>query len=133
MGIGVGQERPQQSSRRYVLICRLSTMALMIRCLSILKQQVNFDWQGAYWKLGVQRASSEWRGKHLVNVAYRMLLASLIYMLWKERNSRLFNGNSDSPESDISGYANYKNHLVSLKLKESLQSIVFGRIWRIAW
>ncbi|KAL2235634.1 UNVERIFIED_CONTAM: hypothetical protein Sindi_1295600 [Sesamum indicum] len=32
----------------------------------------------------------KWRGKHIVNIAYRALLASSVYYIWRERNLRRF-------------------------------------------
>ncbi|KAK4384012.1 hypothetical protein Sango_3100800 [Sesamum angolense] len=50
-----------------------------------------------HWQHGIQWASSRWRGKHVVNAAFRSLLASLVYHIWQECNSRRFQQRSWTP------------------------------------
>ncbi|KAK4384364.1 hypothetical protein Sango_3068500 [Sesamum angolense] len=60
------------------------------RCLSILKTRIKFQWPRLEWKQGIIWASKRWRGTHLINVALRSVLASLVYHIWAERNNRKF-------------------------------------------
>ncbi|KAL0298204.1 UNVERIFIED_CONTAM: hypothetical protein Sangu_3154400 [Sesamum angustifolium] len=62
-----------------------------------IRQQIPLPWPHRDWQHGVQWASSRWRGKHVVNAAYRSLLASLVYHIWQERNSRRFQQRSRPP------------------------------------
>ncbi|KAK4382502.1 hypothetical protein Sango_2864500 [Sesamum angolense] len=59
-------------------------------CFAIIRQQIPFPWPHRDWQHGVQWASSRWSGKHVVNAAYRSLLASIVYHIWQERNARRF-------------------------------------------
>ncbi|KAK4380831.1 Retrovirus-related Pol polyprotein from type-2 retrotransposable element R2DM [Sesamum angolense] len=59
--------------------------------------KIPLPWPYRDWQHGVQWASSRWRGKHVVNAAYRSLLASLVYHIWQERNSRRFQQHSRPP------------------------------------
>ncbi|KAL0281753.1 UNVERIFIED_CONTAM: hypothetical protein Sradi_7290000 [Sesamum radiatum] len=52
------------------------------RCLVVLKQGVRFPWLHRGWEQDVLWASRRWRGKHLLNAAYRALFASIVYGIW---------------------------------------------------
>ncbi|KAL0306958.1 UNVERIFIED_CONTAM: hypothetical protein Sradi_6113100 [Sesamum radiatum] len=67
------------------------------RCFAIIRQQIPLPWPHRDWQHGVQWASSRWRGKHVVNAAYRSLLASIVYHIWQERNARRFQQRSRPP------------------------------------
>ncbi|KAL0307933.1 UNVERIFIED_CONTAM: hypothetical protein Sangu_3001900 [Sesamum angustifolium] len=62
--------------------------------VNILGSKLRFHWPYTDWKMGIKWASKKWRGSHLVNAAYRSLLAAVIYYTWKERNNRIFHGTS---------------------------------------
>ncbi|KAG8374942.1 hypothetical protein BUALT_Bualt10G0048000 [Buddleja alternifolia] len=95
---------------------------------------VHFEWPSGGWNDGVLKASMKRRGKHLMNISYRILLASIVYLIWQERNLRLFNGKKETPKSVASHTLNLvKNRLITLLLKESFQSLVIKRVWKIAW
>ncbi|KAL0288907.1 UNVERIFIED_CONTAM: hypothetical protein Sangu_2636900 [Sesamum angustifolium] len=55
------------------------TCSFSRRCLTIIRQQIPFLWPHRHWQRGIHWASSRWRGKHVVNAAFRSLLASLVY------------------------------------------------------
>ena len=59
-------------------------------CLAAVRQQVRFSWPDREWAWDVEWASKKWRGKHIVNIAYRALLGACIYHIWRERNLRRF-------------------------------------------
>ncbi|KAG8383638.1 hypothetical protein BUALT_Bualt04G0034800 [Buddleja alternifolia] len=86
------------------------------------------------WNRGVEWALSRWRGKHKVNVAYRGLVAEIVYLIWNERNIRWFEGKTRTP-SEVAHQANsiVKNRLLTMKLDDSLQCIAVRRLWRISW
>ncbi|KAL0455454.1 UNVERIFIED_CONTAM: hypothetical protein Slati_0884600 [Sesamum latifolium] len=42
------------------------------------------------WEIDVIWAARKWRGKHVINAAYRTLLSSLVYHIWQECNRRRF-------------------------------------------
>ncbi|KAG8365932.1 hypothetical protein BUALT_Bualt17G0023400 [Buddleja alternifolia] len=78
--------------------------------------------------------STKWRDKHLINIAQRMLLASTVYNTWRERNERTLNGKCNSAnEVAKQAIEIVKNRLITLKLKDSIRSLVLGRVWNIAW
>ncbi|KAL0449532.1 UNVERIFIED_CONTAM: hypothetical protein Slati_1509600 [Sesamum latifolium] len=50
-------------------------------CLSVIQRVVRFHWSHSSWAVAIRWASTRWRGKHVVNASYRVLLASLVYHL----------------------------------------------------
>lgn len=104
------------------------------KCMTILCSEVKFYWPYTDWKRGIRWAARKWRGKHLVNCSYRILLATLIYMIWRERNSRIFEQKKQTPEVVARRVLNLvKDKLISMNLEDSLQSRAVRRLWHIAW
>ncbi|KAL2252819.1 UNVERIFIED_CONTAM: hypothetical protein Sindi_0076600 [Sesamum indicum] len=60
------------------------------RCLAAIPHHIRFAWPNREWIRDVEWASRKWRGKHIVNVAYRALLDACIYHIQRERNLRRF-------------------------------------------
>ncbi|KAL2224881.1 UNVERIFIED_CONTAM: hypothetical protein Sindi_3121800 [Sesamum indicum] len=48
-------------------------------CLAAIRNHIRFAWPNREWTRDVEWASRKWRGKHIVNVAYRALLGACIY------------------------------------------------------
>ncbi|KAL0445479.1 UNVERIFIED_CONTAM: hypothetical protein Slati_1675800 [Sesamum latifolium] len=59
-------------------------------CLRAVRRRTRFPWPNREWNMDISWAAVKWRGRHVVNMAYRALLASLVYRLWEERNHRVF-------------------------------------------
>ncbi|KAL2246050.1 UNVERIFIED_CONTAM: hypothetical protein Sindi_2873200 [Sesamum indicum] len=57
-------------------------------CLAAIRHHTRFTWPNREWTRDVEWASRKWRGKYIVNVAYRALLGACIYHIWRERNLR---------------------------------------------
>ncbi|KAL2252009.1 UNVERIFIED_CONTAM: hypothetical protein Sindi_2323200 [Sesamum indicum] len=72
--------------------CRFSR-----RCLMEIRRTIRFLWHNREWKDDITWASRRWRGKHIINMSYRALLASCVYHIWKERNLRRFNHTERTP------------------------------------
>ncbi|KAL0283848.1 UNVERIFIED_CONTAM: hypothetical protein Sradi_7215000 [Sesamum radiatum] len=104
------------------------------RCLAIIRQQILLPWPHRDWQHGVQWASSRWRGKHVVNAAYRSLLASLVYHIWQERNSRHFQQRS-RPPSIVGSLVveEIRQRIISVPLRNSVSSLGLYRLWKIPW
>ncbi|KAL2237506.1 UNVERIFIED_CONTAM: hypothetical protein Sindi_0942300 [Sesamum indicum] len=51
------------------------------------------------WITDIEWASQRWRGKHIVNISYRALLASCVYHIWRERNLRRFEHTERTPST----------------------------------
>ncbi|KAL0282973.1 UNVERIFIED_CONTAM: hypothetical protein Sradi_7244300 [Sesamum radiatum] len=86
------------------------------------------------WEHGIQWAASRWRGKHVVNAAFRSLLASLVYHIWQERNSRHFQQRSRPPS--IVGMLvveEIRQRIISVPLRHSICSLGLFRLWKIPW
>ncbi|KAL2224164.1 UNVERIFIED_CONTAM: hypothetical protein Sindi_2992100, partial [Sesamum indicum] len=45
----------------------------------------------------IEWATRKWRGEHIINRAYRTLLAACVYHIWKERNLRRFDHTERTP------------------------------------
>ncbi|KAL0283920.1 UNVERIFIED_CONTAM: hypothetical protein Sradi_7213400 [Sesamum radiatum] len=104
------------------------------RCFTIIRQQITFPWPHRDWKHGIQWASSRWRGKHVVNAAYRSLLASIVYHIWQERNARRFQQRSRPPL--IVGrlvVEEIRQRIISVQLRHSISSLGLYRLWKIPW
>ncbi|KAL0440077.1 UNVERIFIED_CONTAM: hypothetical protein Slati_2490700 [Sesamum latifolium] len=65
--------------------CRFSR-----QCLDYIQHHIRFPWPHRDWEDNVMWAATKWRGKHVINAAYRALLASLVYHIRKEHNRRRF-------------------------------------------
>ncbi|KAK4384097.1 hypothetical protein Sango_3092200 [Sesamum angolense] len=66
-------------------------------CIAATRRHIRFHWPYMEWQRGIQWATSHWRGKHVVNGAYRSLLASLVYHIWQERNIQRFQHKTRTP------------------------------------
>ncbi|KAL0416385.1 UNVERIFIED_CONTAM: hypothetical protein Slati_3470400 [Sesamum latifolium] len=56
------------------------------QCLNTVRHFVSFPWLFRGWEIDIPWAARSWHGKHVINVAYRTLLSSLVYHIWQERN-----------------------------------------------
>ncbi|KAL0282049.1 UNVERIFIED_CONTAM: hypothetical protein Sradi_7273900 [Sesamum radiatum] len=75
------------------------------------------------FRLGILWASRRWRGAHLLNVASRSLLASVVYHLWLERNNRRFKATATSAESvALRAIEDVRLRILSSDIKPSLQA-----------
>ncbi|KAL0286392.1 UNVERIFIED_CONTAM: putative ribonuclease H protein [Sesamum radiatum] len=110
------------------------TCSFSHRCLTIIQQQIPFLWPHRDWQRGIHWASSRWRGKHVVNAAFRSLLASLVYHIWQERNSRRFQQSSRTPS--IVGnlvVEELRQRIISVQLRKSASTLGLYRLWKIPW
>ncbi|KAL0284148.1 UNVERIFIED_CONTAM: hypothetical protein Sradi_7208000 [Sesamum radiatum] len=99
-----------------------------------IRQQIPFLWPHRNWQRGIHWASSRWRGKHVVNAAFRSLLASLVYHIWQERNSRRFQQRSRTPS--IVGnlvVEELRQRIISVQLRQSVSTLGLYRLWKIPW
>ncbi|KAL0294267.1 UNVERIFIED_CONTAM: hypothetical protein Sradi_6895600 [Sesamum radiatum] len=104
------------------------------RCLEILKRNVRFSWLNMGWQTDIIWASRRWSGRHLLNEASRALLASIVYHVWSERNSRIFSDTASSAETvACRALEEVRLRIISEDLKPSLQQLVLFRIWHIPW
>ncbi|KAL0381644.1 UNVERIFIED_CONTAM: hypothetical protein Sangu_0228700 [Sesamum angustifolium] len=104
------------------------------RCLTIIRRQIPLPSPHHDWQRGILWASSRWRGKHVVNAAYRSLLASLVYHLWQERNSRRFQQRS-RPPSIVGALVveEIRQKIISVHLRQSVSTCGLYRLWKIPW
>ncbi|KAK4384014.1 putative ribonuclease H protein [Sesamum angolense] len=54
------------------------------QCIRILKGTVRFTWSNRAWAVDIAWASKRWNGRHIVQAAYRALLAAIVYHIWQE-------------------------------------------------
>ncbi|KAL0463506.1 UNVERIFIED_CONTAM: hypothetical protein Slati_0238200 [Sesamum latifolium] len=103
-------------------------------CLASIRRRVQFPWPFRDWMTGIRWASSRWRGKHVVNAAYRTLLASVVYHIWQERNCRQFQNEERTPmvlERCI--VEECRQRIISDNLPSSISTCALYRIWKIPW
>ncbi|KAL0281741.1 UNVERIFIED_CONTAM: hypothetical protein Sradi_7291700 [Sesamum radiatum] len=104
------------------------------RCLDILKCRARFCWPNRGWQIDILWAATRWRGRHFLNQASCALLASLVYNIWRERNSRIFQNIGASAESvAFRALEEVRQRIISVQLKPSLQRLVLFRVWQIPW
>ncbi|KAL0282526.1 UNVERIFIED_CONTAM: hypothetical protein Sradi_7257800 [Sesamum radiatum] len=60
------------------------------RCIRDLKEATHFSWPNRAWEEDITWASTRWKGRHIVQAAYRALLSAIVYHIWRERNQRVF-------------------------------------------
>ncbi|KAL2226585.1 UNVERIFIED_CONTAM: Transposon TX1 uncharacterized protein [Sesamum indicum] len=109
--------------------CRFSR-----RCLIAIREIIRFAWPNRTWAMDVEWAVRKWRGKHIINAAYRALLGSFVYHLWRERNSRRFQQIEHPPNVLASLIINdVRQRILSLNLSSSISTCALYRLWRIPW
>ena len=92
------------------------------------------DLLGPIVRRDVEWASRKWRGKHIVNVAYRALLGACIYHIWRERNLRRFE-HTHWPEAALATciIEDVKQRIISINLSSSISTCALYGLWRIPW
>ncbi|KAK4383266.1 putative ribonuclease H protein [Sesamum angolense] len=104
------------------------------QCIRILKRTVRFTWPNRAWAVDIAWASKRWNGRHIVQAAYRALLAAIVYHIWQERNRRVFQ-QSMRPSSTIARIVvdEMRQKIISIDLPDSVSSRGLYRLWRIPW
>ena len=84
--------------------------------------------------IDVMIAARKWRGKHVVNTAYRNLLASLVYPIWQESNRRKFQQlNRDPSALAIIILDKIRLRTLSAELPNKISTVALCRLWQIPW
>ncbi|KAL0290785.1 UNVERIFIED_CONTAM: hypothetical protein Sangu_2559000 [Sesamum angustifolium] len=104
------------------------------QCLREMKEIVRFSWPNRAWGLDITWASRRWNGRHIVQAAYRSLLAAIVYNIWQERNRRIFQHNA-RPSSTVARMAvdEIRQKIISIDLPDSVSSRGLYRLWRFPW
>ncbi|KAL0444940.1 UNVERIFIED_CONTAM: Retrovirus-related Pol polyprotein from type-2 retrotransposable element R2DM, partial [Sesamum latifolium] len=103
-------------------------------CLRVIRREVSIRWPYTSWPLVIQWASVRWRGKHVANASFRALLASLVYHLWLERNRRIFQNTTRSPNEIARIIVSEIRELIICKqLPSTVSTRGLYRLWRIPW
>ncbi|KAL2237645.1 UNVERIFIED_CONTAM: hypothetical protein Sindi_0956200 [Sesamum indicum] len=109
--------------------CRFSR-----QCLTAVRRMVRYSWPNRDWKMDIEWASQKWRGKHIVNISYRALLASCVYHIWRERNLRRFEHTERTPSTmALLIVEDIKQRILSISLPRSVSTRALYRLWRIPW
>ncbi|KAL2228423.1 UNVERIFIED_CONTAM: hypothetical protein Sindi_1822000 [Sesamum indicum] len=104
------------------------------QCLTAIRRVVRFLWPNSAWAIDVNWAARKWRGKHIINVAYRALLGSCVYHIWRERNLRRFELTKRNPTVLASLIVeDVKLRILSTSLANSVSTSALYRLWRIPW
>ncbi|KAK4384039.1 hypothetical protein Sango_3097800 [Sesamum angolense] len=104
------------------------------RCTQDLKATVRFAWRNHAWREDITWATKRWKGRHIVQAAYRALLSAIVYHIWRERNQRVFQ-HSERPSSTIAriAIAEIRQKILSIDLPDSVSTRGLYRMWRIPW
>ena len=109
--------------------CRFSR-----QCLAEIQKIVQFSWPNRDWKMGITWASRRWRGKHIINMSYRALLASCVYHIWKERNLRRFEQTERTPNTmAVVIIEDIRQRIHSITLPSLVSTRALFRLWHIPW
>lgn len=86
------------------------------------------------WADLVDVISHKWRGKSLVIIINKIVLSSLVYYIWQERNLRLFQNQHRSSRQVISSIVEtVRFKIMGLKIRSSNRIIPTLRLWNIPW
>ncbi|KAL2237571.1 UNVERIFIED_CONTAM: hypothetical protein Sindi_0948800 [Sesamum indicum] len=109
--------------------CRFSR-----QCLYEIRRRIRFHWPNRDWATDIEWASWKWRGEHIINRAYRTLLAACVYHIWKERNLRRFDHTERTPATlSILIINDVRQRILSVDLASSVSTRALYRLWRIPW
>ncbi|KAL2226601.1 UNVERIFIED_CONTAM: hypothetical protein Sindi_2018800 [Sesamum indicum] len=109
--------------------CRFSR-----QCLYEIRRRIRFHWPNRDWATDIEWATRKWRGKHIINSAYRTLLASCVYHIWRERSLRRFEHTERTPATlSILIIDDARQRILSVDLASSVSTRALYRLWRIPW
>ncbi|KAL2228511.1 UNVERIFIED_CONTAM: hypothetical protein Sindi_1830800 [Sesamum indicum] len=104
------------------------------QCLREIRRRIRFHWPNRDWTIDIEWATRKWRGKHIVNIAYRTLLVACVYHIWRERNLRRFEHSERTPATlSILITDDVKQKILSVNLTSSVSTRALYRLWRIPW
>ncbi|KAL2230714.1 UNVERIFIED_CONTAM: hypothetical protein Sindi_1665800 [Sesamum indicum] len=109
--------------------CRFSRL-----CLAAVRRIIRVPWPNREWGRDIEWATRKWRGKHIINSAYRALLGSLVYHIWRERNLRRFQ-QIEHPANALASFIvdDIRQRILSINMSNSISTIALYRLWRIPW
>ncbi|KAL2230784.1 UNVERIFIED_CONTAM: LINE-1 reverse transcriptase [Sesamum indicum] len=97
-------------------------------------RRIRFHWPNRDWATDIEWATQKWKGKHIINSAYRTLLASSVYHIWRERNLRKFEHTERTPATlSILIIDDVRKRILSIDLASSVSTRALYRLWRIPW
>ncbi|KAL2235435.1 UNVERIFIED_CONTAM: hypothetical protein Sindi_1275700 [Sesamum indicum] len=104
------------------------------KCLYEIRRRIRFHWPNRDWATDIEWATRKWRGEHIINRAYRTLLAACVYHIWKERNLRRFDHTERTPATlSILIINDVRQRILSVDLASSVSTRALYRLWRIPW
>ncbi|KAL2235615.1 UNVERIFIED_CONTAM: hypothetical protein Sindi_1293700 [Sesamum indicum] len=99
-----------------------------------IRRWIRFHWPNRDWATYIEWATRKWRGKHIINSANRMLVASCVYHIWRERNLRRFEHTERTPSTlSILIIDDVRQRILSVDLASSVSTRALYRLWRIPW
>ncbi|KAL2240830.1 UNVERIFIED_CONTAM: hypothetical protein Sindi_0724200 [Sesamum indicum] len=102
------------------------------QCLTAIRRKILFHWPNRDWANDIEWASRRWRGKHIVNITYRALLASSVYHIRRERNLRRFEQRERTPSTmALLIVDDVRQRIISISLASSVSTRTLYRLWRI--
>ncbi|KAL0420746.1 UNVERIFIED_CONTAM: hypothetical protein Slati_3097500 [Sesamum latifolium] len=102
--------------------------------MSTVRRFVSFPWLFRGWEVDIPWAARRWRGKHVINAAYRTLLSSLVYHIWQKRNRRRFQ-QTERTAATLGRLVieEVRQRIISADLSCNISSIALYRLWKIPW
>lgn len=81
------------------------------------------------WSALVELVSDQWKSNSLINVVNKIVLGSLVYFIWQERNLRLFQKQYRSSRQVVSCIV----EVVRMKIRNNRRVYDTLRVWNISW
>lgn len=89
----------------------------------------NLDWQDL-----VAHVSANWKGKLLDQIINKIVLASLVYYIWQERNSRMFQSQFRTTRQVIASIIeSVRFKIMGLRIRISSRTSRTLERWNIFW
>ncbi|KAL2251945.1 UNVERIFIED_CONTAM: hypothetical protein Sindi_2316800 [Sesamum indicum] len=122
-------DRSTETHSHLFFQCRFSR-----QCLTEICRRIRFQWPNRDWETDIEWATKKWRGKHIVNIAYRTLLAACVYHIWRERNLRRFEHTERTPNTiGMLIIDDVRQRILSINTTLSISTRALYRLWRIPW
>ncbi|KAL2247294.1 UNVERIFIED_CONTAM: hypothetical protein Sindi_2581700 [Sesamum indicum] len=99
------------------------------QCLSTVWSIVQFHWPNRDWAIDIEWGARKWRGKHIISIAYRTLLGSCVYHIWRGRNLRRFEHEERAPSAVANLIVeDVRQRILSIKLSSSVSKCALYKL-----
>ncbi|GKC95579.1 reverse transcriptase zinc-binding domain-containing protein, partial [Tanacetum coccineum] len=95
-------------------------------------RKIGVDWKETNWSNNVEAFAIRWNGNSINSIIIRISLAASVYMIWQERNNRIFRDEMRNPDEIYKILEDIiRIRLLSLKVKNSVAVKKAQEIWNV--